>query len=82
VWCDFALREFPHTAAKVLLFLGEAEFHGLSGATICSRYTQPKYNLYHRSQLPKISRYPDVLVSQLFHSPKIAISSSPLSPLW
>src|SRR5260370_6307205 len=29
---DFALGEFPHTAAKVLLFLGEAEFHSLLGS--------------------------------------------------
>jgi hypothetical protein len=28
---DFALGEFPHTAAKVLLFFGEAEFHSFLG---------------------------------------------------
>jgi len=29
---DLALGEFPHAAAKVLLFFGEAEFHGFLGA--------------------------------------------------
>src|ERR1700704_5604918 len=44
---DFALCEFPHTPAKVLLFIGEAEFHSLLSSLwlVAIRRQKFSYNL-------------------------------------